>query len=412
MPGKRSVWGYVLAAAALVAMAGSAAAQDDKGPLSRLTVHGFLTQAYAVSNFAEGGPFSPTPDEIILGIPEDGTWDYRNLALQFRYEITPKDIVIVQFSSRSLGDSPIGDVEDEIELDWAFYERRLTDQASIKIGRVQIPLGIYNEIRDVGTVLPFYRPSFAFYREGAFTSETIDGVVLAHTFGAESDWALDADVYFGEFTLQEFDAFGGEGVLIARAEDVYGLQLWLSTPVSGLRFGLGGHKRDVTEGGPAVVRPPGVTDQFDDYYLSIDLTRDRFLFQTEVRRFSADPNQFFFGGTFDLYYAQAGFNITDKFRVYALAEYTDISADREDTLPNIGIPFTEDLDFTNLEAYGVALNYQFTPNLVLKAEHHFGIDVEFFTLAPVFTPTGPALQPSYIQWSNGDYSILSFSTSF
>ena len=126
-----------------------------------------------------------------------------------------------------------------IELDWAFYERRLADNTSIKVGRVQIPLGIFNEIRDVGTILPFYRPPFVMYREGTFTSETVDGVVLSHTFAAESDWSLDFDVYGGEWELVETD-FQVETAepFIARAEDAWGVQLWLNTPLSGLRFGL------------------------------------------------------------------------------------------------------------------------------------------------------------------------------
>ena len=83
-------------------------AQALDGPLSKLSIHGFLTQAYATAEFSKGGP---TPDEVTLGIPEDGTFDYRVLALQFRYDITPEDTMIVQFSSRSLGASPIGLIE-------------------------------------------------------------------------------------------------------------------------------------------------------------------------------------------------------------------------------------------------------------------------------------------------------------
>ncbi len=107
---------------ALFVNADSAAASDDtsKGPLSKLEVHGFLTQAFATANFGKGGFLNPTVDDQVLGIPEDGTYDYRTLAIQFRYAISPKDTMVIQFSSRALGKSPISDIEDEIELDWAF----------------------------------------------------------------------------------------------------------------------------------------------------------------------------------------------------------------------------------------------------------------------------------------------------
>ena len=91
----------------------------------------------------DGSPAGPTTQELSIGIPEDGTTDYRTLALQFRYDISDKDTMIIQLSSRALGIAPIGDLEDEIELDWAFYERRVGDNTSIKIGRILIPIGIF-----------------------------------------------------------------------------------------------------------------------------------------------------------------------------------------------------------------------------------------------------------------------------
>ena len=89
---------------------------DSGGPLSKLSVHGFLSQAYATANLSEStAPFviTPTLDELSLGIPDGGTSAYRTMAIQFRYDISTKDVMIVQFSSRALGDSPILEVEDE-----------------------------------------------------------------------------------------------------------------------------------------------------------------------------------------------------------------------------------------------------------------------------------------------------------
>jgi hypothetical protein len=56
----------------------------DASSVAKLTVHGYLTQAYAVTDYSEGGPAVP---EVNLGIPEGGTTNYRQLALQFRYQI-------------------------------------------------------------------------------------------------------------------------------------------------------------------------------------------------------------------------------------------------------------------------------------------------------------------------------------
>ncbi len=391
-------------------------AGDDVPPpvsnaLSKLTVHGFLTQAYADASFATGGISTPSVDEFALGIPEDGTFDYRTMAIQFRYEISPKDVFIVQLSSRSLGESPIGDIEDDIELDWAFYERRLADNTVVKIGRIQIPFGIFNELRDVGTLLPFYRPSYAFYNEGSFTSETVDGLLLAHTFAPQAKWTFDLDVYLGTWELFEFDPFTME-VKVAQIEDALGFQLWVNTPVDGLRFGLGGNRRDVSGGNVGVLRAPGEEDEFIDLHASLDLARERYVVRAEYRQIDADPGLIFFGATFDAWYVQLGYHPTEKLRLYAQIEGVDVSNERTDSVKPFGIPFTQDLDAAFRRDTGVAINYIFSANMVLKLEHHFNVENEFFALVPTFTPSGPALQPIYQTARDGEYSILSFSVSF
>ncbi|MEM6796520.1 MAG: hypothetical protein AAF725_21285, partial [Acidobacteriota bacterium] len=290
------------------------AVADENTWKDKFEFHGFLTQAYATADFS--GPV-PTPAEIILGIPEDGTTSYRFLALQFRYQISSKDLVVVQLSSRSLGNSPIGDIEDEIELDWAFYERRLADDTALKVGRIQIPLGIFNETRDVGTVLPFYRPPFSFYREGSFTSETVDGLLLHHTFLSATDFPIDVDAYYGEFELIEQAVLvPDDPPSIAKAEDVHGIQLWFNTPwLDGVRFGAGAQRRDITGGQEGIFRPVGGTTQFDDWYLSLEVPASRFIFRAEYRENSAFLDSPFFFLEADnaniLLYLPAGVYITE-----------------------------------------------------------------------------------------------------
>ena len=390
-------------------------AATPSGPLSKLRVHGFLTQAFATGSFqkgrfpaADGSPAGPTPEELALGIPESGTTDYRNAAIQFRYEITPKDILIVQLSSRALGDSPIDASEDEIELDWALYERRLGDHTSLKVGRVLIPYGIFNEIRDVGTLLPFYRPAFVFYREGSFTTETVDGLLVSHTFFPESDWRLEANLYFGEWDLVEIDPFT-ETALPARSEDSFGSQFWLNTPIYGLRFGLGTQRRNIVDGAEGIVRPPGGSNRFDEWLASVDAVFDRWVARAEYRTFKNDA-AFFpafgapdFVAEFPSYYVQLGIHPTQKFRVYLQAEVSKFNVQT--------VVFTEPQKFTEREDVGIAFNYLFGPNVVLKAEYHqvSGNDQGFL---PVFTPAGLRLQPIFSDLDDGDYTIVSLSASF
>lgn len=369
---------------------------------SKLQVHGFFTQAYATASFVEGGVSNGmgSEDEIAIGIPEDGTTDYRTFALQFRYDMSEKDTFVVQLSHRALGVSPITDLEDEIELDWAFYERKISDDTSLKVGRVQIPLGIYNEIRDVGTILPFYRPPIGFYNEGIFTSETVDGFVLGHRFFAQKDWTLNFDIYAGEWDLVEF---ANGMVAEVRTSDSFGGQLWLNTPVSGLRFGLGAHKRTLS-GGP--FRPPGVESTVDEWYASVDGNFDRWTVRGEYRTFKPQINLPF--GVIDLelsaWYTQVGFDITDKFQAWV--QY-DAKLSKESS-----VAFLRDVDRDFRTDLGVSLVYLFRSNIVAKLEYH-EIEEEQLDLVLVFIPPGiPAIDPVVTTADNGSYTILSLSVSF
>ncbi|MEM1177348.1 MAG: hypothetical protein AAGM22_03315 [Acidobacteriota bacterium] len=378
---------------------------------NKFSIHGFLTQAYADQSFAEGALFDfaggPSFSESALGIPESGTFDYRTLALQFRYEISPRDIVVVQLSNEANGDAAVDEFRDEIELDYAFYERRLGEQTSLKVGRVQIPYGIYNEIRDVGTVLPFYRAPFSIYLEGSFTSETVDGLALSHTFAAESDWPVDLDLYLGEYETFESALGDPTDILPLKGEETFGLQAWLNTPLSGLRFGASFQSKTLTGGQEGVFREVGEEQEVEEFMGSIEGVFDRWSVRAEYRAFDPEVPSFISDNkiTFDLvaWYGQLGFFATDQLHFYVQYE----KQESEWT----SVDFVRPADFDTREDLGFAVNYLFTPNLVLKAEYHT-VDVESAVLFPAFTPQGLRLDNNILGSEDGNYTIISFSASF
>ena len=396
-----------LAAAATSSPQDSSSGSTASKLLSKLQVHGFLTQAWVTANFADGG-FVPPPngDERLLGIPEDGTTNYRTMAIQFRYEIDRSNILVMQLSSRALGTSPIQDVEDDIELDWAFYERRIGNNTSLKIGRSAVPFGIFNEVRDVGTILPFYRPSFAYYREGAFTAERIDGFVLSHNFLTQSDWSFDLDVYFGGWDLVEDEPriMDGPQTAIARADDAFGFQFWANTPLTGLRFGLGGRIYEVSEGLEGFFRQPGEKTDFEDWYLAIDGVFDKFVARAEYRELKGDRTIPVAGGsnTISPYYIQLGYHPTEKIRIYLQSEFVDVTFQSP--------IFTRDIETEFRRDDGIAFNYVFSPNLVFKAEYH-QYETEQFQLIPT-SPFGPPFDHRTRIADDGSYTIISLSASF
>ena len=77
--------GAALVAAGLLASV-TLAAQEAPDWRARLSVHGYVNQAYAVSD-----------EHPIFGIPTEGTTEYRDVALQLRYDHDRRNNAVVQF---------------------------------------------------------------------------------------------------------------------------------------------------------------------------------------------------------------------------------------------------------------------------------------------------------------------------
>jgi len=339
----------------------------------KLTVHGYLTQAYAASDSHQ-----------VVGIPKNGTFDYRRAALLFRFKGTPNDAFVVQLADRELGESPIDNASHGIQLDWAFYERRLGSKTTVRIGKAPIPMGIFNETRYVGTLLPFYRAPLGFYQEGTFTSETLNGLVLTRMITPASQWKFSGSVFAGGFDyLQAGTVFDSAHpnpeyvVTQAVVKNLLGAQLWLETPLSGLRIGLGGERRDDYG---AFNGATSSTHGTHDWWSSVDGSFDRLTARAEYRRFTFDD------GTIHArtYYGQVGFRILESLAINVQRDVMDFRYSAPTF--EFRIPYSKD------NAFG--LNYMFTSNIVGKLELH---DAHGFSAEePLDVLGGKAVQNNYL----------------
>ena len=325
---------YRILAAVFVATALMQGASPLEGQLGdKLQVHGYLTQAAGSAN---GGTF--------LGIPEDGTTDYRNAALQFRYAFTSKDNMTLQLQHRRLGENPAVVGTPNIFVDWAYYGRNLGD-LYLRVGRVPIPAGIYNEIRDVGVLLPLYRAPFNFYLEGMFTSETVDGVVASYQFLADRPWNIEVSGFAGGW--QMIDRIQVDTVYVGvetQVKNGLGGQVWLNTALEGLRVGFGAQRQDVKGGQFA--------GDWSGWHASLDANFDLFTLQGEYRTISPT------GVDYEAYYGYLGVHATRQLTLHGQADFAQVTLE--------GFP---KMDWN--EAYTVGASYAFSPNLVLKGEGHF-----------------------------------------
>jgi len=327
--------------AALVAVVVSAAvaptafAEGDGS--SKLSFHGSLTQAYA-----------RTDGETVLGIPERGTSDYRTVSLQFGYALGDNDRMVVQLAHERIGESPGMAFRQDVELDWAFFEHRFSDAFEVKAGRVQIPRGIFNEIRDIGTLLPFYRPPSAFYSETVSASETVDGVVVSSHLRRDQAWSIDADLYCGGWNSLES---GRTGLVRTRVENALGVHAWLQTPLEGLRVGGGVHRMTTRSQATATTQPQINAGQ---YNVAAEGVFGPVVLRAE-HAYSHSP-----GIVFRANYAQGGIKVWRGVVANAEVQNAELELSSGRLLGTFGL----------IRDFGVGLNYEFRPTLILKLEAH------------------------------------------
>lgn len=340
---------HLLAAVGLAATPFLPARAQDAA--SGVSVHGYLTQGWAVSKGAKH-----------YGMDAEPSTDFRYAALQVRYDRDANGFLL-QFNHRRLGKSPITDFESDVTLNWAFYERRFGQEGSLRVGRVPVPRGIYNEQRSIGVLLPFYRAPVIFYDEGAYFSETIDGVVASQTFFVDRPWSLEVNAYAGGWSLLGYDQYSEEfDVDRARADNAVGAQLWLGTPVQGLRFGVAAQRYDWlnVSGDPTADASGGVRE----FQGSLDLTRARGFLRAETELQDLPDDDYYAS------YVQAGVRLLPKLLLVGQYEW---ATERNQTWAS-----DWPSNFEWHRSLGVGANWSFTPSLVAKLEYHRdrGIQVE------------------------------------
>lgn len=344
---------FVLAAVVCL-LAGTAGAEPVPGWLSKLSVHGYLSQGYAISD-----------EHQIFGIPTGGTADYRDVALQLRYDVNRRQSAVVQLRHARFGDSPRQ--RDDVELDWAFYQHNISDRLSLKAGRIPLPLGIFNEAGGPAGGSPFFWPPTEFY-ERRYSSKTLDGALLSLSLGDPGGWSFDIDGYAGRWQVDYGQTERAD------ARDAWGGQVWANTPWTGVRIGAGAYRCDV-------YAPTGAEVEYLMLHVSVEADLDRWRLASEFIRGNLDST-----GRYRAWYAQAGYQFTPRLSVHARGAVARVRMRTRDA------DLSEDL--------GLALNVALHPNALFKLEGHTNHGL----LAEDRPPAGPA-SPSRTRYLIGSITF-------
>lgn len=210
----------ILLAGVLVAEGAHA---DDK-----FTINGFGFQDYRQSNA-----------NVYEGADRRGTWENGILALVMSAKLSDRDIVWTQLESKST---------EPTEFTWAYIDHRFNDNLSVRIGRVKVPYGLYNEFIDNKALqLSAVRPSAYSFRAD-MVHDAYKGIGIDWTSGSLFTQIYGGNVYTPASNAAITDTFHDRRLI--------GTRITWNTPYEGLRFMFSGWDSQTEDNTGIAANPP------------------------------------------------------------------------------------------------------------------------------------------------------------
>jgi len=387
---RRTIVLLLLAAATAILMPGSLSASptgDD------LRINGFISQGYMNSS---GNNF--------LSDSRDGSFQFNEVGLAINSQVNEKLRVGGQFLSRDLG--PVGN--NELRLDWGLADYHWHDMLGVRIGKVKVPMGLYNEGRDSDFLRPMVLLPQSIYDETkrdllvAYQGGGIYGNIPLGFLGNmdyqgflgsinfNDDSTLVETLQTSATTLVRNPALGGAPTNMLTSfsmENNYigGGSLTINTKLNNMRLGASFFTVDndmtftyvnVNPVPPGTTAAPktgtGTLRNKAKTVYSIEIPIGRLTLAGEYGE--TDRKQVIFGktnidGSSQEYYAMATFAVTEALSVSGLFDvYYNLKDDKN------GTEFAASNLKPNYYAYrkdwGVGARYDVNPNWTLKAEYH------------------------------------------
>jgi hypothetical protein len=358
-----------------------------------LVIAGLHTGSAAVTwqniqfgGFASQGFIANTGNNDYLGNTSEGTFDFREYAVNGSYSIG-KFRIGAQVFGQKLGD--YGD--DKIKLDWAIVDYQATQWFGIRAGRVKMPRGLYNEALDLDSVRPFVLLPQSVYDarlrdfNAAFNGAMAYGNVELHSVGS-----LDYRLFYGKMPMSTKsgagDYFNNDmpyPKMTIGIDNVVGGSLFWNTPIKGLRAGYSFSRFKNFSSMQDLSSVPGIpfpmmyktAPHYDRHLLSVEYTYGDWVFAAEAGTEKADYEIAFPGIPPALImhfkskygYASAARRVTSWLE---LGAYYSCSFDTQyqETLTSAPMTIIPDLHQSD---YAVSARFDLNDHLIFKLEGHY-----------------------------------------
>jgi hypothetical protein len=244
----------------------------DPDALLSIDIHAFVTQGFIL-----------TSNNNYLALDtKHGSFQYSEVGLNFTKDLTDRLRLGLQLFAEDIG--PTGNYNATV--DWFYADYRWKDWLGLRVGRVKIPFGLYNEVQDVDSArLPILLPQSVYPLENSNDLLAQTGGELYGYLRMRGAGALDYHAYLGTI----FAPIPATPPTAPYLEDfnvpyVAGGRLMWELPVEGLRIGSSAQALRVDGNllsGPATIKEevPGIL-----WVASVEYSAHDLLLATEYSR--------------------------------------------------------------------------------------------------------------------------------
>jgi hypothetical protein len=219
-------WRAIALAVAALAPAPALALQlGDPDSLLSIDIHAFVSQGFILTS----------GNNYLARDTTHGSFQFSEVGLNFTKDLTDRLRLGLQLFAEDIG--PTGNYN--AKLDWVYADYRWKDWLGLRVGRVKIPFGLYNELQDVDSArLPILLPQSVYPLENSTDLLAQTGGELYGYLRMGGAGALDYHAYLGTIYAPIPTYPPGLPYLSSfNVPYVAGGRLMWETPLEGLRVG-------------------------------------------------------------------------------------------------------------------------------------------------------------------------------
>ena len=179
-------------------------AYDMSDSLSQIQLHGFISQGFV---------FSKTHN-FLFDDMDHGSFEFNELGLTVSKQINDNMHLGIQLFSRDQGN--IGN--NEVVFDWAYADYHPIDSFGVRVGKLKMPLGLYNDTRDIDILRTcIFLPQSAYLE---YYRDVLSGLHGVGFYGSlPFEWGSDITYQIQTGTLK-IDAHGGVTTLLRNEANI------------------------------------------------------------------------------------------------------------------------------------------------------------------------------------------------